>query len=218
MMGRQYGSLCILILIGLLVPGCTRIRSPGAGDPAREPVSAAGQTEIEEVKSERIPASPPEEPRRSPFTERRSREQPVSAAFFARGDTGFSTRRPDVFDYEIGRLRRRIPDGLDVCLSLLGESLPAEYLAPEWHGHLNRQSGQFGRRPESYRVSAEGDREDEMNSLFKALWNNRMVIGFLRARSGADGRYLLEDLGISSRVEKPYPKIEIPPPVADSIY
>jgi len=57
-----------------------------------------------------------------------------------------------------------------------------------------------------------------MNSLFKALWNNRMVIGFLRARSGADGRYLLEDLGISSRVEKPYPKIEIPPPVADSIY
>ena len=216
-MDRLYGMFLIVILAGLLVSGCSRNRSADEGRPDTASVSAAERAEIAELQSETTPPPPPQEPRRSSSSEERSRARTVSAAFFAVDDTGFSIRSPEVFDYEIGRLERRIPEGLAYCLVLLGSDLPVEYLAPEWRAHLNRQSEQFERQPVGFRVSAD-DGEGALNTRFKALWNDSMVIGFVRARNGEDGRYLLEDLGIEKRLEKPYPNMEIPPPLADTVY
>ena len=205
--------ILILVLAGFLFFGCSRSRNPEQN----AAVSAAEAGSEEDVRTETTPAAPQNPETRIVPSERRIRTQSGSAAFFAVNDMGFSGTVPDVFDSEIGRLRRRIPESLDVCLSNLGGSLPDEYLAPQWRAHLNRQSGLFSGAPEWYRLSAEGEGQG-MNARFKAVWNDRMVIGFLRARIEPDGSYLLEDIGIYSTMEKPYSSMEIPPPLIDSVY
>jgi hypothetical protein len=217
-MDRRYISALVLILLTALPPGCSRSREAGVRPEQKEiqPGSDRAAVVEEETKGTTPPFS--EDPGKNTAAHRSSRERAFPAAFFSVDDSGPRQRAPDLYDYELGRVIREIPAGLEPSLARLGQDLPEAYLAPEWREHLMRQTEIFDESPGSLYLSDEKEEGGSLSVRFKAVFDERIILGFLRARKGEDGGYLLEDLSVNRILEKPYPKIEIPPPIADNEY